>query len=897
MFPQVEATATSTTTSSLTTHTIDTPAGVVSGDLLIAFIGLENLTRTGLAQFSAWSDGFIEIKDKTTGGTAGASVGVAYKFSDGTEGANISVDSVDAERAAHCMYRISSASLASAPEITAGASASSSAPDPDNLVPVLLTRDYLWMALAAYNKIAATITGFPTNYGSNQVNIGQFSGATVGVATRELAAAAENPGVFTMDASEIWQAFTLAVTPLGTALLGGTAVAGVGTPIDEFDVVAGGKTLHITLTDEGWVNAGAAFDAIRQDIIDGITSAQAELLGWNNEVRDKMSVTDVVRFNGSLVIVTLPASAAYLLTADETITVTVPASSNLGGQTIVASNTFDVKFVPQGVVPSGDLVPEDFEQEIRNGGRTLLLTVNKDTWVAVGPTFDGIRQDIIDGLTSAQAEALGWNAEVRDKMPVTDVVRTSDTLVTITLSAQAAYEITADETITATVPASAVVTGGPYVATPTFDIEVDPTATISGTVFPSGTLVEEEVIAGGKTIIITLVGDTWVPSGMEFDGIRQDIIDELTSDIFGGVEPNGWNQDVRDNLPPGQCVRTSDTVVTITLVAVPTYATSVVETITVTVPPIALVKAESDVVGTPTFTVDPTGITVSGSAVPSSLELQIVNGGQTIILTLLGDTWVAAGPTFDGTRQEIIDGITSAQVEATGWNAEVRDKMPLTDVVRTSGTVITITLSAQAGYNISAPEEITVSVPAAAMVLTGTVLVAAPTFNVNQIPTAIVGGTIAFSSTENQIRAGGRTILLFLTDDTWVATGGAFEAERQGIIDGLVSAQSEVAGWNAEIVPNIPVGAVERTSDTLVTITLIPRNQYDIDLLEQITVTIPGTALVVGVGDLIALPDPGFQITPVTTKGHARDRRGGAHAETGVDVNEPDANTYDVNTF
>ena len=892
-FPVVETTATSVSSSSLTTHTISTPAGVVSGDLLIAFIAMENDGAD--PQYSAWSDGFTEIKDKLTGGLAGANVGVAYKFSDGTEGANITVDSVDAERAAHAMFRISSASLASAPEISTGGSGLSAAPDPDNLIPVLLTRDYLWLVLAGYEKDDETITGFPTNYGSNQVISSMFSGATIGIATRELAAAAENPGVFSMSGSEEWQAFTLAVTPLGSALIGGTAVVGVGTPIDEFDVVAGGKTIHITLTDEFYVNAGAAFDAIRQDIIDGITSAQSELLGWNNEVRDKMAVTDVVRFSGSIVVVTLPASASYLLTADENITVTVPASSNLGGQTIVgvpSGGTFDVLFVPQGVVPSGDVVPEDFESDIVAGGRTLILTVNKDTWVAAGAPFQGVRQDIIDGLTSAQVEATGWNAEVRDKMSVTEVVRTSDTVVTITLAAQAGYDITADETITATIPASAVVLGGPYVGSPTFDILIDPTAAVTGTA--TATIVEEDVIAGGKTIIVDIVGDTLQPNGMEFDSARQAIIDGLTS---AQSEVTGWNNEVRDKLLVATVVRNSATRYTVTLSAQAGYDITAQEEITVRVPGVALVLNNQGVFATPTFTVDPTSVATSGSIVPSALELAIVNGGQTLILTLTGDSWVAAGPTFDGTRQEIIDGITSAQVEATGWNAEVRDKMPLTDVVRTSSTVITITLSAQAGYNISAPETITVTVPAAAMVLTGTALVAAPTFNVNQIPTAIVGGTIAFSSKETQIRAGGKTILLFLTDDIWVAAGATFNAQRQAIIDGLVSAQSEVAGWNAEIVPNLPVGAVVRTSDTLVTITLIARPQYDITLLEEITVTIPGTALVTAVADVIALPDPGFQITPVTTKGHARDRRGGAHEETGIDMNEPDANTFDVNSF
>lgn len=84
--------------------------------------------------------------------------------------------------------------------------------------------------------------------------------------------------------------------------------------------------------------------------------------------------------------------------------------------------------------------------------------------------FDAIRQDIIDGLTSAQAEAHGWNIEVKAKIAVTDVVRTSNTVVTITLDAEAEYDINADEVITVTVPASAMVLGVPLVATPTFSV-------------------------------------------------------------------------------------------------------------------------------------------------------------------------------------------------------------------------------------------------------------------------------------------------------------------------------------------------------------------------------------------------------------------------------------------
>ena len=110
------------------------------------------------------------------------------------------------------------------------------------------------------------------------------------------------------------------------------------------------------------------------------------------------------------------------------------------------------------------------EADIVSGGKTLIITLTNDTWVAAGATFNATRQDIIDGLDSAQSELLGWNNEVRDKEVVGAVVRTSDTVVTITLTASPLYDLTANETITITVPSSAVTAAAPITATPTFDV-------------------------------------------------------------------------------------------------------------------------------------------------------------------------------------------------------------------------------------------------------------------------------------------------------------------------------------------------------------------------------------------------------------------------------------------
>lgn len=110
------------------------------------------------------------------------------------------------------------------------------------------------------------------------------------------------------------------------------------------------------------------------------------------------------------------------------------------------------------------------EQRVRTGGYTLIATLTGDTFVASGATFDAQRQALINGLDSAQAEAAGWDAVVKAGITVGSVVRTSNTVCTITLPAFSTYQITATETVTWTLPAAALTLAGAVVASPTFTV-------------------------------------------------------------------------------------------------------------------------------------------------------------------------------------------------------------------------------------------------------------------------------------------------------------------------------------------------------------------------------------------------------------------------------------------
>ena len=145
---------------------------------------------------------------------------------------------------------------------------------------------------------------------------------------------------------------------------------------------------------------------------------------------------------------------------------------------------------------------------------------------------------------------------------------------------------------------------------------------------------------------------------------------------------------------------------------------------------------------------------ITGTITASVVEGDIVNGGKTIIITLTGDTWVTAGATFNGERQAIINGLDSAQSETTGWDAEVKAKEVVTAVVRTSDTVVTITLTASAAYDITAQETITVTVPASALT-GGVAVVGSPTFTVDFTAAAVAGWGPLLSHTRNRFVGGG----------------------------------------------------------------------------------------------------------------------------------------------
>jgi len=242
----------------------------------------------------------------------------------------------------------------------------------------------------------------------------------------------------------------------------------------ESEVIAGTQTIFINLANGTW--APTLTDGMKQAIIDAFIGAVGEPNGWTTRIQDALATTTVVRTSATRVTITLAAAPLYQIAADEPVTFDVPriALDGSPGSPTVTAFTVD-NDLPSGAVSAaltGTFLTTPTEAEVVTGSQTIIITLTNGTFIAAGASaFNAIRQAIINGLTSAGAAAAGWNVEVRDKMAVTTVVRTGNSVVTVTLPATAGYSIASNETVTVTVPRAAIAGGdADVVATPTIAI-------------------------------------------------------------------------------------------------------------------------------------------------------------------------------------------------------------------------------------------------------------------------------------------------------------------------------------------------------------------------------------------------------------------------------------------
>ena len=239
-FPQVAGTATSSRASAALDDPVTLPASVAAGDLIIVFhFSDSGLTRT-------FPGSWAEIKDASCAGPA-CTVGVAYLIASGGE-TSVTVTKSLSERFSAIAVRISAVSWhgTTPPEISTGATGSSANPNPNAVTASWGSADNLFIAAMAWDDSDGgdAMSAYPTNYTGNQNTGPNISSAGRGaIASREFAAASDDPGTFTIP-SDQWWAGTVVVRPAA----GGDVTAPTPNPMTFASVPNDASTSSINMT-------------------------------------------------------------------------------------------------------------------------------------------------------------------------------------------------------------------------------------------------------------------------------------------------------------------------------------------------------------------------------------------------------------------------------------------------------------------------------------------------------------------------------------------------------------------------------------------------------------------------------------------------------------------------
>jgi hypothetical protein len=190
-----------------TSHTVYLPSNISSGNLLLVFFSIYVSSVPTITFPGGWTQLY-----NTTYSTYVRS-GAWYRVADGTEGATITVTTSTNASSAHTSYLLTQYS--GTPE-GAAATGSSAAPDPPNLTPSWGAKDTLWFAVCGTGAFGGSVTSYPTNYADGKLYL--YTSGGNATAIRQLNAASENPGAFTLSSSAFWVAGTVAIQSTSSSI-------------------------------------------------------------------------------------------------------------------------------------------------------------------------------------------------------------------------------------------------------------------------------------------------------------------------------------------------------------------------------------------------------------------------------------------------------------------------------------------------------------------------------------------------------------------------------------------------------------------------------------------------------------------------------------------------------
>ena len=379
------------------------------------------------------------------------------------------------------------------------------------------------------------------------------------------------------------------------------------------------------------------------DLLRGIKSAQSEPNGWNNVIAPMLTAPDVTKSaDGATIIITLPPAPNYQIEEPETITVTIPGGDPSRSQALwtmlhekplVARPVFRIDPSLGMAQLSGDVLSGNVDERWLSLGQPIYfsITLTGDEFVQdVGQEDFGLGATtaFLQGIRSLQNSITGFNAILQPKLTHQNINRVSDSELTVTISEFFDYDISEAETIQVTIPAAALKSAMTIVASPAFNIM--PTfakVSVSGELASSSS--EMAISAGLKPRLrIMLESDTWVRTvgrDARVDGPTRLLLNGLVSQQS---EPNGWNAVIGPFLPASSLTYIDPGTVEMVVPQFAAYDITEPETITVSIPHVAMRNNDVDIVGAATFVImaSPGSANIAGSILADISETALVSG-------------------------------------------------------------------------------------------------------------------------------------------------------------------------------------------------------------------------------------------------------------------------------
>lgn len=185
-------------TADASTHSINLPASIASGNLLAVFVTTNGATLTAP---SGWST----FASSTT--SSNTRVSASYRIADGTEGSSLSITASASTPLCAITYRIvnNRNAIAANTDLTtlAGSFSSTTTPNPGNAVSPWGSAENLWIVPLAYNSITTTVSSYISTYDQGQATVAANRLFSMTSCAIKKTASFENPGAYTLSAAQV----------------------------------------------------------------------------------------------------------------------------------------------------------------------------------------------------------------------------------------------------------------------------------------------------------------------------------------------------------------------------------------------------------------------------------------------------------------------------------------------------------------------------------------------------------------------------------------------------------------------------------------------------------------------------------------------------------------------